>query len=83
MGGFAGVGTSCADSSAAEAGSLGHFRLWLPLRAVFLYCLPRPFSSDFYNLIFGAPVEVFQTFVLIAIPLQLLFLLGVCHNHLI
>lgn len=38
-----------------------------------LYCLP--IVSGFCNLIFGASVKIFKPFVMIAIPLQLLFLL--------
>lgn len=39
--------------------------------------LPSPLVSGFCNLIFGASVKIFKPFVVIVIPLQLLFLLGV------
>lgn len=42
----------------------------------FLYCLPSPLVSGSCNLIFGASVKIFKPFVMIAVPLQLLFLLG-------
>lgn len=41
--------------------------------SLLLYCLP--IASAFCNLIFGASEKIFEPFVVIAIPLQLLFLL--------
>lgn len=41
--------------------------------SLLLYCLP--IVSGFCNLIFGASVKIFEPFVMIAIPLQLLCLL--------
>lgn len=66
-----GMGSCHADLSAVKLG-----QLWLCITASSLYCLPSRLVSDSFNLIFGVSLKIFKPFVMIAIPQQLLFLLG-------
>lgn len=68
-----GIGTSCAGPSADP---LPGGQAVTVSQSFFLYCLPSPLVSDFCNLICGASVKIFKLFVMIAIPVQLLFFLG-------